>query len=1227
VGAPPTPPPAAGRRRIARIGAALAIALALFAAFGYLAVPPLAKAKLQELLSAELDRPVTVGRVAFDPFLLKASIEGFEVGGRGAEPQTLSFSRLEADASWASLWRLAPVVDALKLDGLHLRLSRDPQGRYNVQDLVDKWLARPSEPDAPPPRFAVANIEIAGGRVDFDDAAESVSHRVTDLVIRLPFVSSLPVHQEIHVEPKLAARVNGAEFDLAARSRPFEESRESRLELEIEALDLRPYVRYLPLELPIRVESMRLAGRATVDFAQPEGAAPALRVAADATLSEVDVREPEGEPLLSLASLKVEAMRLEPLAGRYEIGKVSIDSPALAMRRKAGQPRFFARLIAAFERYGSRQQAGAAGLAPGASAPGGSAPAAPSPAPGAQGASAPAAGSAPAWAIGEVQVRDGRLDLADDHFQPRPLTLALRSLSLSAGRIEGTLDRAIPLKLAFSAQTGEVGEVSAELTPFPFAMRADVSVQSIALKNWWWLAEPQLSADLVDGRLGLRGEVRVSTSAQGTDAVVSKLAAELRSLQLRQRWDRRELLRLASLSVEDGEIASATQQLRVGAVRASGGVLALARDATGRLNLERALQPSTATAAAAAEPAKAPPPAPQASAGAPAPPWAVELGRLSIERFAASMRDQKAGRTADFDVADLSLQAEGLATKRGSRGKVALKARFGSGGSLESRGQFGLVPLSATLRVDARSLAVLPMQPYFEPYVNLVVSSGALTASGDVAFDLPEGGQPRASFRGSATLADFAAVTRDAREDLLRWKTLNVSGIDFALQPLKVDLGEIALADFYSRLIIDPSGRFNLQDLVVRGDAGAGTPAAAAPANAAPPVTIGRISLANGNIDFTDLFVRPNYSANLPGMTGSIGRLTPDTAGDVELRGRVDNAGSVEIRGSLNPLASSLFLDLSASARDIDLPRASPYSVKYLGYGIEKGKLSAKVKYRVQDRKLQAENNVVLDQLTFGEKVDSPTATKLPVLFAVALLKDRNGVIDVDMPIGGSLDDPEFSVGGLVLKIIVNIIVKAVTAPFTLLAGIGGGAELSYLDFAPGRATLEAKALERLGALSKALAERPALKLDVAGRADPQRDAEQLRRDAFERRLKAEKLRETVRGGAAAGAVESVEIAPAEYPKYLLLAYRAADIPKPRTPAGALRELPAAEMEQLLLSHTQVGEDALRELAMRRAEETKEWLVGPGGIAGERVFVVAPKLGAEGVAPGASASRAEFSLK
>src|SRR5690606_14990750 len=130
-------------------------------------------------------------------------------------------------------------------------------------------------------------------------------------------------------------------------------------------------------------------------------------------------------------------------------------------------------------------------------------------------------------------------------------------------------------------------------------------------------------------------------------------------------------------------------------------------------------------------------------------------------------------------------------------------------------------------------------------------------------------------------------------------------------------------------------------------------------------------------------------------------------------------------------------------------------------------------------RQLTAENNIVLDQLTFGDKVESPDAIKLPVLFAVSLLKDRNGVIDVNLPISGSLDDPKFSVGGIVLRIIVNLIVKAVTAPFTLLANLAGaGGELSWIGFEPGRSSLEAAALKKLEAVAKALNDRPGLKLD-----------------------------------------------------------------------------------------------------------------------------------------------------
>ena len=269
----------------------------------------------------------------------------------------------------------------------------------------------------------------------------------------------------------------------------------------------------------------------------------------------------------------------------------------------------------------------------------------------------------------------------------------------------------------------------------------------------------------------------------------------------------------------------------------------------------------------------------------------------------------------------------------------------------------------------------------------------------------------------------------------------------------------------------------------------------------------------------------------------------------------------------------------------------------------------------------------MLDQLTFGEKVDSATATKLPVLFAVALLKDRNGVIDVNLPVGGSLDDPEFSVGGLVLRIIFNLIVKAVTAPFTLLASLaGGGEELSVLEFGPGLARLAPATESRLKALAKALSDRPALRMDLAGRADPDKDGEALRKLAFERRLKAIKIREqglvTAPGG-----LDAVKIDPAEYPKVLLAAYRAGEFPKPRTAAGALAEVPPAEMEKLLMASTALAPDELRELANARAQAAKEWLTTQGAIAGERLFVVAPRLGTEGVAAGASATRVDLSLK
>jgi len=386
---------------------------------------------------------------------------------------------------------------------------------------------------------------------------------------------------------------------------------------------------------------------------------------------------------------------------------------------------------------------------------------------------------------------------------------------------------------------------------------------------------------------------------------------------------------------------------------------------------------------------------------------------------------------------------------------------------------------------------------------------------------------------------------------------------------------------------------------------------------------------------FSDLFVRPNYSANLTNVAGSVSAMSVKQAGDVALTASVDGTAPVEVQGRIHPFASEFSLDLAAKARDIELPPLTPYSVKYAGYGIEKGKLTFDVRYRVENRKITAENRLVLDQLTFGERVESPTATKLPILRAVALLKDRHGVIDIQLPISGSLDDPQFSVGGLIGGVIANLLTKAVTAPFALLASaFGGGEELSTLSFAPGSASIAADANKRIDTLGKALTDRPALKLDIGGRADPATDREVLRRASVETAVRNEKVKSLVAAGNAPASVDEVTVNSEERNRWLTEAYRSAALPeRPRNALGMLKDVPPAEMEAMLLADAKIDDDALRQLANRRAQAVKDAIVATG-VESERLFLIAPRLGNEaggvegatGEAPGVPA-RVDLALR
>lgn len=634
-------------------------------------------------------------------------------------------------------------------------------------------------------------------------------------------------------------------------------------------------------------------------------------------------------------------------------------------------------------------------------------------------------------------------------------------------------------------------------------------------------------------------------------------------------------------------------------------------------------------------------------------PYTVDINKIAISNWSARLEDRSLPKPAITTIDPLALSLQNLSTKANTRGQLDLKAAVNKNGQLAVNGSVGMTPLHTDLALDFKSVDIMQLQPYFTDQVNILLTRADISGKGKLQIDQGKGDALLGGFKGDLTLGNLATIDKQSSNDFLRWKSLYFGGMDVRLAPFALSIDQVSLSDFFARIIIDPTGRINLQD-VKRSEtvgqksvteeskpttpnppvASSKTVVLPPPTKAAseiPPIKIKKLTLQGGQIRFTDNFIKPNYTANLMKFGGMVSGLSSDvnSNANVDLKGQV-NSAPLAIAGSINPLKGDLTMDLKAEVHGMELAPLSPYSGRYIGYGIEKGKLSFEVAYKVQDRVLSAQNRLILEQLTLGDKVENSTAGNLPVNFALALLRDRNGVIDINLPIGGSLDDPQFSIGGIIVKVIVNLITKAVTAPFALIGSLfGGGEELSNLEFAAGRSSIDDTGESKLKSMAKMLTDRPALKLEITGRSDPETDREGLKQASIDRKVRALKLKDMVSRGQS-GDIETLTITPQEYPALLKRVYSAEKFPKPRNMIGLQKDIPVDEMEKLMVTNTTVSDDDLTALANRRAQAVKDWLLQTGKIPEDRLFLLASKSGAGAAKEGtanAKASRVDFSLK
>ncbi|SAI30821.1 Uncharacterized protein involved in outer membrane biogenesis [Bordetella ansorpii] len=624
----------------------------------------------------------------------------------------------------------------------------------------------------------------------------------------------------------------------------------------------------------------------------------------------------------------------------------------------------------------------------------------------------------------------------------------------------------------------------------------------------------------------------------------------------------------------------------------------------------------------------------------------VSAQNLKVDLANLSLRDEGVTPAIPISLGSLALTADHVALGAQPTAFTLKAAGLQGNASLALQGTLVPQPLSVKTSVDLAGLDLTPFAPYVASSLNATVRSVSVGARGQAEFAAANGATPmRAAWRGALDVNGLNLEDRVNQADFLNWKHLGLSGMDLSLagERIGANLGDIVLEDFYGSVLLNAEGRLNVLDLVAEPGRAAGSitqdtqtrarESAAAPAarraRAMPDIAIASVTLKRGRMTFNDRFVKPNYSAELSRIEGTVSGVssTRPAPARVNVGGRVYGSAPFSVSGSVQPFEKFLSLDLKASAKGVDLPRFTTYSAKYVGYPIKRGKLSLDVHYQIKNRALQASNRLVLNQLTFGDKTDSPDAIQLPVLLAVALLKDSQGNIDLNLPVSGSLDDPQFSVGGLVWRVVSNLLVKAVTSPFQLLASAFGGAgeELSFIAFEPGSAELAGDAQQRIETLAKALNDRPSLKLDVTGRADPATDESALRHAWLDAQMRQAKLRDTA-GRTSKPDVASVQLSAADRTKYLEKVYDATDLKdKPRNFIGLSKSIPAAQMETMLLDAAPVGPQALRDLAEARAQAVYEPLQAQGPA--DRIFVVEPRLDAQGIEDGGPPTRVDFSLQ
>ncbi|CRM20949.1 DUF748 domain-containing protein [Pseudomonas sp. 58 R 12] len=749
----------------------------------------------------------------------------------------------------------------------------------------------------------------------------------------------------------------------------------------------------------------------------------------------------------------------------------------------------------------------------------------------------------------------------------------------------------------------------------PITSEGTLKVTDGKMKAWWPYVRDALPLVLEDGVLNFSTEYTFSL-AKETELNLTNTAASIAPFAIKAP-DGRPLVRLERLDVSETTVDLAKQQVIVGKIRSNKLETWAALEADGQLDWQKLFASQPSKPAKAPEPASAPATAdsPKAEPAAPSKPWQVLLKDVQLRNYQVHLADRQAKPAVALELGPLNVDVQNFDSLNQNPFTVKLDTGLGKQGKIQATGEVNLNPVSAKLKVNTQDIDLRVAQSYISPFIRLELRSGMLGSNLDVNL---KGTAPlKLQVTGRAQVDQLHTLDTLKTRDFLKWQRLVLEGVNYQHgDSLSID--KVNLLQPYARFMINDDRTTNIDDLLIPQPADSGAKSAAKPASKDKPlgIRIGQIAINDGSANFADFSLTPNFATAIQQLNGQIGTIDSRQAkpASVDIKGKVDRYAPVTIKGSVNPFDPMAALDIATSFKRVELTNLTPYSGKFAGFRIRKGRLNLDLHYVITKGQLKAENKVVVEQLQLGEKVDSTDAVDLPIRLAIALLKDSDGKITIELPVTGDLNNPQFSVMPIVWQTLRNLVVRAATAPFKFIGGLvtGGGSEdLGNVSFGPGSSELNKDAEGALNTLAKALKERPALRLEIEGTAAASSDGPLLAAQRLEREYQYNYYKMLQRRGDKVPAQASLlEVPESEKAPLLEGIYRTRLKQQPPAEWKDLsRDERTAKLKDGVIKFWSGSDVLLRQLGQDRASTIKDYLVDKGQLEDDRVYFIDANLG------------------